>query len=230
MLLNPFRFTAIAPPPSGDPSFANVVSLLHFDGANGDTTFPDEKGNTYTKSGSPTTQSSPKVFGTASGRLASADRLALPALGTPIFGGLFTLEFFLGLSQTSGTSYIMGATTGGFFWIQVTHTATGALLRATIGGSTTTGDSSARVPLSGFSHIAVTRDGSNVMRLFIDGALQGSVVSSLVFTSGPLWLSGNSSMIGGQPTLMNIDEFRLTNGVCRYTSSFTPPTEAYPNA
>jgi hypothetical protein len=76
-------------------------------------------------------------------------------------------------------------------------------------------------------HVALTRNGSN-FRLFIDGVQVGytSTASSIAVTSlNPTigdWSLGGYSMNG------YIDDFRITKGVARYTSAFTPPSAALP--
>lgn len=89
-------------------------------------------------------------------------------------------------------------------------------------------------------HIAVCRDGSNDNRLFIDGVAQGlpkadantynatGVGVGLWFGAqqdfGSATINGNSGFAGW------MDEIRLTPGVARYTSNFTPPSSAFPRA
>ena len=78
-------------------------------------------------------------------------------------------------------------------------------------------------------HVAITRDAAS-FRLFLDGVQVGyqsySAATSIGVTSltpkiGD-WAAGGYSMNG------YIDDFRITRGVARYTSAFTPPTEALP--
>ena len=69
---------------------------------------------------------------------------------------------------------------------------------------------SSAVPLGVWSHLAVTFDGS-VVRLFVNGALVGSVgfVGSVPGSSGPLRLGGNS--VWGEWFAGLIDEVRVYN-------------------
>ena len=76
-------------------------------------------------------------------------------------------------------------------------------------------------------HLAVTRSG-NVYTLYVDGS---SVGSATYTTQQPG--SGAYGFIGaetGQGAYLNgyIDDLRITKGVARYTSSFTPPTKSFP--
>ncbi|MDP6584156.1 MAG: hypothetical protein QF535_05835, partial [Anaerolineales bacterium] len=76
-------------------------------------------------------------------------------------------------------------------------------------------------------HIAVSRDGSNDVRMFVDGTQVGSTQSdstSIVTTEG-LWVGGgyNSTarLLDGY-----MDEIRISD-TARYTSNFTPSTTAF---
>ena len=82
-------------------------------------------------------------------------------------------------------------------------------------------------------HIALTRQGQT-LRGFVDG-LQFATQTidesnifnlSLGFAMG---IGGNSWDEQLSYTSDYIDELRITKGVARYTSNFTPPTEPFPN-
>ena len=80
-----------------------------------------------------------------------------------------------------------------------------------------------------WQHVAATKQG-NVIRLFVDGVkvLEDTAAhTSLTCTSLNIgWFNG----WGGQHFTGNIDDFRFTNGVCRYSDSFSPPTAAFGTA
>jgi hypothetical protein len=82
-------------------------------------------------------------------------------------------------------------------------------------------------------HIAVTRSG-NTMTLWINGtaAQTGSYSGSFGSNSG-LQSIGCGSYMGSYGASSSwpgrIDDFRVTRGAARYTSTFTPPTAAFPN-
>ena len=79
-------------------------------------------------------------------------------------------------------------------------------------------------------HIAFTRDSSNVIRFFYDGILYGTTVTTSISNSFQnLMIFGGS---GGGDNFSNgyWDQLRLTVGVCRYTSTFTPPTGLFPTS
>lgn len=86
------------------------------------------------------------------------------------------------------------------------------------------------VPLNQWNHVAVTRDSSNNLRIFLNGTLDGSS-ASYTYTL---------QQIGPRIGAMNnttqynfngyIDDLRVTSGYARYTASFTPPTAAFPTS
>jgi YD repeat-containing protein len=89
--------------------------------------------------------------------------------------------------------------------------------------------SSAPLALNTWQHVAVARSGTTT-RMFIDGALVGSVTDSFDYGGAPSYaLSvGSDSAAGvGAQYVGNIDELRITKGKARYTASFTPPTPEF---
>ena len=84
---------------------------------------------------------------------------------------------------------------------------------------------SATLATSQWYHIALTRENGST-RLFIDGTQAGSAYADTTNYLGP---QDGFLTIGGlnQSFEMDgyIDDFRITKGVARYTSAFTPPDE-----
>lgn len=80
---------------------------------------------------------------------------------------------------------------------------------------------------SGWHHLALVRNG-NTFNLYVDGI---SKVSNT--TTGTVSSSNNDLLVGNVPTPTEhafkgyIDEFRISKGIARWTSDFTPPTEQY---
>jgi hypothetical protein len=84
--------------------------------------------------------------------------------------------------------------------------------------------------LSQWQHWALVRD-SDEWKVFVDGTLVGSQT----FTGASYYDAGAATEIGGSsdgnPAQYYfdgyIDEFRISKGIARWTTDFTPPTEAY---
>ena len=81
-------------------------------------------------------------------------------------------------------------------------------------------------------HLAIVRDSSTSVKMFRNG----TQVANATVSSGATFNWGYSgSFVGGgnwdgaQGNFNGyIDDLRVTNGVARYTSAFTPPTQAFP--
>lgn len=79
-------------------------------------------------------------------------------------------------------------------------------------------------------HIATTRDSSNVNRFFYDGVLFATTqTDSTTYNFDAQMIFGGT---GGPDNYSNgyWDQLRLTVGVCRYTTTFTPPTGLFPTS
>ena len=76
-----------------------------------------------------------------------------------------------------------------------------------------------------WNHIAVAR-ASGVIKLFINGAVIGSATDTTNYTYRYLVVGGyysTSFLMTGY-----VEDFRVTKGIARYTTTFTPPTAAFP--
>ena len=85
------------------------------------------------------------------------------------------------------------------------------------------------ISTSTWAHIAVTRSGSTIT-MWVNGVSAGTSTSS-----ASLYYSASVPVtVGGMPDGTrslngNLDEVRITKGLARYTSTFTPPIAAFPN-
>lgn len=211
-----------------DPHWANVVSLLHFEGADASTTFTDSTGmRTWTASGNAQIDTASSRFG-GSSMLSdgSNDYIYTPTSSDFAFPGDFTLEAYVYL-QSSGnytgdrSIFIVNNSGGISFGLYNGKLAlsANALAYDLI--------SSSAVPTLQWVHVAACRD-SSTLRLFIDGVLDATATVSRSY------ISSNSASIACPTTNNfcingNLDEVRITKGVARYMSSFTPPSAAFPN-
>jgi hypothetical protein len=116
--------------------------------------------------------------------------------------------------------------------LQIATNVNGYLLvdRSGVGTAIT---SSNPLSLNTWQFVALVSDGTN-LRLYINGTQSGSTVAvgTQVSPASAIIRIGAYQNSGGSPTLgFNgyIDEFRITQGISRYTANFTPPTAAFPN-
>ena len=204
---------------------------MHGDGTNGSTTITDHSpaARAVTAVGGAQISTAQSKFGGASIALdGSGDYLTVPhSSDFSIQGGDFTLEAWVRRAASGTLHYIMSkraaSASNGWEWrinaantLQFFHTA----------GSSVT--SSGTVASGQWVHVAAVRSGSTVT-LYIDGAGSGSAT----FTDGTE-NTADTLKIGCDNALSNafnghMDDIRITKGVARYTSSFTPPTSAFQN-
>jgi hypothetical protein len=220
-----------------DSNYSSVSLLLHCDGTNGSTTFTDSGPlvKSVTNTGSLTVSTTQSKFGgasalaTTSGKYLTLDGSSAFAFGT----GDFTIEFWMWRISGSGAQYIIDNTPSGSSSLhpQIFCDPSNFLVY----GISSTGQkitSTSAVSSGAWHHIAVCRSGSST-KLFIDGTQSGSTYTG----SDNLLVGANRPIIGqfgfstGNPNGFNgyLDDIRITKGVARYTTSFTPPTSAFPN-
>jgi hypothetical protein len=141
--------------------------------------------------------------------------------------GDFTVEgwFYRGAIGVEHNIINNRFTTGGCLWrINTGNTVTFSIQ----GTTTTTITSTGTISATTWTHIAVTRSGSN-LRIFINGTIDGSSASAANGTASTTVLR-----IGCDENLTNafngyIDDLRITKGYARYTGKFTPPTSLTQN-
>lgn len=222
----------------GDPFYNNVSLLLHFDGANGSTTFTDNSPTpktvtAYDNAAISTTQSK---FGGASCYFdGNNDYLTTADNDAYFLDGDFTIECWVYVTSLSNPRAIAaqrpsasGSGSNSFdWWI----TTSGKLDFDYFLNNNTSDyvESNSTLSVNVWTHVAVTRSGST-LRQFINGNLDANTKS----VSLPFKNSTGDFRIGSiEPFgfFYNgyIDDFRLTKGVAIYTSNFTPPIDAFPN-
>lgn len=230
--------------PGGDPDWANVQILGHFDSAtNGGTSsveFPNEaaNGDPFIAAGSGTyadVSSVQSKFGGFS--------LLYPGSGSPsvvcnpgalqnfnVGTGDFTEEIQMWPSTTAVQQQIIDSIPGGNTagYLIVTQ-ATGILVFYGAGAVRISSPASTMVA-STWNHVAVSR-AAGVTRLFHNGTQVGSSYtdSNDYFPSAGQRVIGNYYNASDPALSSYFDEYRLTVGVGRYTSNFTPPAAAFPD-
>jgi hypothetical protein len=240
-----FIFGEVCNDPTCDPYWDNVVLAMHMDGTDNGTTFTDEKGKTVTRFGNTVTETGVKKFGTSSTYFdGTGDYLAVPdSVDFVMDSSDYTVECFFATNTHSSLQSIVGHITTEVEpykgWVlryaPVIFPPHGVRFVIFHGvGISPTVMQYAWVPTLGlFYHIAVTKVG-NTIRIFIDGLLIGeTVITAPVYSAvgKPLTIgahfeaAGISHFVNGY-----IDDLRITKGVARYTSNFTPPCRAFPNS
>lgn len=211
------------------------VLLLHMDGVDGSTNFPDATGrHNVVPAGNAQVDTAQFVFGTGSVIIdgAGTDALYLDGSDDFAFGtGDFTIDLrFRAAALTNPVSIIYDSRPTGVgglypqiyadpsgdvhYWINESN-----FLQALVG-----------LTLNTWYHVAVTR-ASGVVRLFVDGKLwdaaNDSSFSYLIGANRPVL--GLNGMAPGFAHGLNgwTDEVRVIKGRAFWTSDFVPPTAAY---
>jgi hypothetical protein len=224
-------------PGLGDPYYDNVSLLLHF---NGNLTDTSASPKTVTAVGNAAATGAAK-YGTYSLAIdGNGDGLSISD-GLPRGSENFTVEFWIykntAWTGESGSRIIYEwADNSVFGGVQCYLDNSQNALRV---GRYGAGDWYMDYAASNFSastwyHIAVTRSGST-MTLWVNGtAAQSSSYSGSFGSTAGIQSIGIGSYLGtfgasgSWPGL--IDEFRVTRGVSRYASAFTPPAAAFADA
>ena len=212
-----------------DPDFASVVALLHMDGANNGTSFPDSGplGLTWTRTGANLlTVTGVLQYGTASASWPTSGsgvhNLVATNAGLAFGTGDFTVELWYRRTATAGTYQ------GLYAW----HTSRGLYWQ---GNEVMFFDNfTERCVISfpndsAFHHVALTRSGTTI-RVFVDGVKAAlDATNSFDFNQTSHYI-GTDVASGSQSASVHMDDVRVTKGVARYTANFTPPTAAFPNS
>jgi hypothetical protein len=140
--------------------------------------------------------------------------------------GAFTVEFWLYLGATGAARGIIGKGTASTGWLISTNSSNNVVF--TYSSSTIT--SAGALSSSTWYFITVVRQstGSNQTKIYINGINDGTGTVSTDFTQTNIMYVG-ANRTGGDGLNGYISDLRLTNGLARYTTNFTPPTASLPN-
>lgn len=227
MLVDSYRFGTAG----GDPYFSSVVSLNHFDGP-GSTTFVDViPARTWTRTGTLVVISNTQsMFGgyslstsATSGNYLLSDSSADFAFGTADF----TIEYWHRTPSSFPSSYFLTD------WRDAGNQAkplifysSGNLRYYVLGAIRIT--SSVAVSTSTWYHIAISRV-SGTTRMFVNGADAGSWADATNYITSRCAINTPGDTLSAGGVAGFIDEFRVTKGVGRYSSAFTP-AGPFPNS
>lgn len=229
MLIDPYRF-------GHDEDFGETFMLIHC-----------ENGQLYERTGFPAiavvgdgaVSSAQAKFGTQSFRnpgTGSESTDYISVIGAPtdfIFPGEFTWEgWFYVLSHTSAYNNIFSNNinfpSAGFTQLAI-RSVGDILFNSSAGGFVAS--TGGAIPTGAWRHIAVTRNASNVIKVWHHGALMGSAsISGTVggASSGVSTFDVGRGHAGDNGDLdCYLEEIRVTK-TCRYDAPFTPPTTVFP--
>jgi hypothetical protein len=215
-----------------DANYADVSLLLTGEGTNGSTTFTDLSSSpkTITPYGNAQISTAQKKYGTGSIAFdGSGDYLTVPSSDGFNFGsGNFTIEVWVyasGLDSfnavfaqwpdngaTSNNSYVMESVGSSMYFYWVTD---GGYTGATLGTITT----------GSWIYYTICRSG-NTLYPFKNGVLGTPVSITQTLNSPTSNVTVGGNVAGSGFWNGYIDDLRITKGIARYTTNFTPPTYA----
>jgi hypothetical protein len=212
-----------------------VACLLHFDGTG--STFTDATGKTCTAFGTATQSATQSVFGgkaldlsTGAGRVQVADSTDFD-FGT----GAFLIEWRERRTSNAGfqNSWSRGYNLAGGMFLQSFPSGSGTRALYFVDGS---GVAKQILNIGGFAlnqwvAMAIQRDTSGVIRVFLDG-VQSALVGPTADTALSLGLRAAFCIGADSASSFShngfIDEFRVQKGVAPYTGSgYTPAASAF---
>lgn len=222
-----------------DPYFSNVVLLLHANGSNASTTVTDSSpsAKTVTAQGNAQLSTAQFKYGTAALLLdGSGDYVDTPDSDDWSFGtGQFTVEMWVRFTTVNTQIGLVGQYESGgpaatASWLFSRNTSLEFRLISAGGvASTVTG---AWTPVTGvWYHVAVDRDTSNVIRIYVNGVILGSATNAgdiRNIGTTPLRV-GRSTGVGGTDLAGYMDDVRITKGIARYGGTFTPSLVQFPD-
>ena len=142
------------------------------------------------------------------------------ANGLALGSAVFTVEFWMrGSDVNPGSNFrIIEQSTGSF---AVDIGSSGKIRAHYNGGNFKT--NTGVLTQDTWHHVAVVREGTgtNEAKIYIDGTLEATGTLGDDYTDTVFEIGGNSSYYTGY-----LSDLRITKGLARYTSSFTPPTAA----
>lgn len=220
----------------GDPYWANVVLLLHFDGTGAAFVDSSSRGHTITASGNATQTTTGAKFAASGSFDGSGDYIYAPASTDFRFrrpSESWCVEFCIKPAALPASQrYIVGDSDSVWWTMHPTGIRFDYFSYSHV------------IPLTPgvWSHLAFVCEHAPIpgnttshfnLYMFKDGALEWSGDhSATVATTASVIEIGRAPSIGGGSNGFDglLDEFRVTKGVARYTADFTPPTAPFPNS
>jgi hypothetical protein len=227
-------YTAAFTPPTTPPTaVANTSLLLNYTNAG---IYDGKMANNLETVGNAQVSTSPVKYGSGSMYFnGSTSYLTRPY--SPLFAlgnGNFTIECWINTTQNGGANVpsVVGRWSGGNSW-DLRHSASDNSGKPTFAYND--GSSNFNVLSTGstvydgqWHHLAAVRN-NNIITLYVDGINVGTSTFTgtiAAATSTPLTVGSTSG--GGIYYTGYIDDLRITVGVARYFTNFTPPQQALP--
>ncbi|MFZ2038579.1 MAG: LamG-like jellyroll fold domain-containing protein [Minisyncoccia bacterium] len=207
--------------------------MLHADGTDNGTTFTDSSAsaNVMTPTGA-VTKIGTKEFGTASAYFDGSSYISTPDSANWNFGsGDFSIDLWANYTSTGNKTFLSQKNDSSNLW--QFYTQGSILVFYSVGGSALVDIEATFTPTTGvWYHIAVVRSGG-IIKLYVNGVSQTLTTNTNSSATLPD-LTSNVEVGRAVGVAYNftgyMDEIRLSKGIARWTSNFTPPTSEYTTA
>ena len=199
-----------------------IVFLSHFDGNNGDSIVFDNTIIPISFVGvAPKLSTTQSKFGATSCACIGSGALTVNNASFNFGSGNLTIEGFVYPTGSGSPLLDCQSSTNLFAFYCDTSTSARLILNNAnlISGITLTANA--------WQHIAIVRNG-NTWNVYVNGVSAGSGTNSNSFDCTVSGIGG-AAVSGIHYFNGYVDEVRITKGIARYTSNFTPPTQAFDN-
>ena len=218
---------------AGDLDFAKVSALLHFDGADGATTFIDSSGSpkTVTGLGTAAISTAQSVFG-GSSLLSTGGGVTIPDdAGFDVATGDFSIEIRLRPTSFASAGIIVNKAlgTGSDYPFQAYATTGGEIVFRSYSGATELFSitTSSVLSVNTWASVQLNRSGST-FRVLVDGVQVGSASYAGSLPSNSYAVSICAYSDNAYPFLGYSEEFRFTKGLARNVTTYTPSAAPFP--
>lgn len=219
------RYVANAKDPSG------VTLLMHFDGKDGDSTWADAAGSLIVSgNGTVVVDTQESVFGGGSGWFSGAGNITTERSALEILGGAtsldfgtddFTICFRIKTYASSGIILSNGPQSGGLWRCELSSG------KIKFGSNLEYITSNGAVYDGVWHHVAIVRDATNTLSIYIDGILDAADATfNHNLQSGVRTYIGGDNIYGGTWFRGHLDELRIMAGTAYWastTASFDVP-------
>lgn len=208
---------------------SNLVLLLHMNGQDGGTVFPDNSPanptHVMTPVGGAITSTTTSKFGGAALRTTLASDYLTTLMGADLLpgSGAYTVDFWMNYISGTGVIWQIGNDLNNRLYLQIF----GGVIRLAwfIAAAGTTHDGPTTVTTSVWHHVALVRNGGQ-FKVYLDGVLEITATDFTIPSYTAVMCIGSDTAYGGGASPFNgyLDEFRIHKGLAVWTAPFTPPT------
>jgi len=212
-------------PTSAYTSDANAKLLLHFDGD------ASASAHIVTSNGNPQLNAAVAQFDGSMYFDGAGDYLQIPDSANWDFDADFTIDFWINSSKTGGDTHFIatGHPQPGTCWYVKWGVGGQGWSLGGVNGSSEWNTSYTGGMDGSWHHVAFVRNGNDVY-FYLDGTQQGTTGCTSFTAAQTELLVGCSKDNNVTPQLFvdgYIDELRISKGIARWTSNFTPETGPY---